>query len=105
MNTSDDRRNFDLELHEKIARMEVMISHLAELIETHMKREEQERAEILEKIQEIADKHNALSDSHVMFKGEYNKQKMFVAGIVAAVSTVWIIVFGLFELFKFFSGK
>lgn len=92
-------------LNERTARLEVMVEHLVKLIEEHMKREEEERSEILEKIKEVASSHKDLSEAHAIFKGEYNKQKMFIAGIVAAVSTVWVIVFGIFEFFKMFAGK
>jgi len=99
-----DRRQTDPQ-NERTARLEVMVEHLVKLIEDHMEREELERAEILKKIQEVATSHKDLALAHTIFKGEYNKQKMFIAGIVAAVSTVWIVVFGLFEFFKLFAGK
>jgi hypothetical protein len=97
--------NKNIPQNERTARLEVMVEHLVKLIEAHMEREERERAEILKKIQEVADAHKNLSKAHAIFQGEYNKQKMFIAGIVAAVSTVWIVVFSIFELFKLFAGK
>jgi chromosome segregation ATPase len=100
----ENRRQDDTQ-SERTTRLEVMVEHLVELIEAHMKREEEERAEILNKITEVAKSHKELSEAHNIFKGEYNKQKMFIAGIVAAVSTMWVVAFGLFEAAKFFWGK
>jgi uncharacterized membrane protein len=97
--------NHDELVLERIVKLEVMIENLATLIEKHMAREEHEREELLAQINKVAAQHQALVVDHNMHVGEYNKRKMFIAGITAAVSFFWILAFGILEISKFFLGK
>jgi hypothetical protein len=85
-------------MNERIARLEVLVESLSDLVKEHMAREEKEREELIQKI-------NALSESHIVIRTDFNNKKHFIAGVVAAVSLAWVAAFGIFEFFKYFAGK